>query len=395
MKTNRPLRVLQVIGVLSVGGAESWLLALLRHWSQTGAAAVDFLLTGGKQSSYDKDVEALGGKIHYVRYGRGSIGSFMREFRRILRQGNYDAIHDHSDFASGWHFLLGSGVLPPVRVMHIHNTRNQFRINYERTAARRLSGRLGRALASRLATHVCGTSAQVLREYGYEPGKPGRPHVTVLHCGFEIAMFYGPRADDRASVLHEFGFGKTAKLLFHAGRLDYQFESNHHRNHKNTWLVVEIAREAARRDSEIALLIAGAGDRQRAQIEERIATWGLANRLRLIGVRSDIGRLMRAADIVLFPSKEEGLGMVAVEAQAAGTPVLTSTAVSREACIIPELFHALPLDKPLAIWTETLFQILNAPRLDTVACCSAVEASPFSIANSARLLEAVYGSGER
>jgi hypothetical protein len=56
-----------------------------------------------------------------------------------------------------------------------------------------------------------------------------------------------------------------------------QFESNHHRNHKNIWLVVEIAREAARRDSEIALLIAGAGDRQRAQIEERIATWGLAN----------------------------------------------------------------------------------------------------------------------
>ena len=277
--------------------------------------------------------------------------------------------------------------------MHIHNTRNQFRMNYERTAARRLSGRLGGALAYHLATHVCGTSARALREYGYEPGRPGHPRIAVLHCGFDTAMFNGPRANDRASVLHEFGFGKTAKVLFHAGRLDYQFESNHHRNHKNTWLVVEIAREAARQDSEIALLIAGAGDRQRVQIEETIATWGLADRFRLIGVRSDIGRLMRAADIVLFPSMEEGLGMVAVEAQAAGTPVLTSTAVPREACVIPELFHALPLDMPVTIWTETLFQILTAPRPDTAACCAAVEASPFSIAISARSLEAVYGSG--
>jgi len=395
MSTKRPLRVLQVMGVLSVGGAENWLLALLRHWSQTGAVELEFLLTGGKPGFYDSEVESLGGKIHYVQYSRGHGGSFTREFRRILSQGGYDAIHDHSDYASGWHFLLGSGVLPPVRVMHIHNTRNQFRINYERTAVRRLSGQLGKAFASHLATHVCGTSAKALREYGYEPGRTGPPRISVLHCGFDTPMFNGPRVDDRASVLHEFGFGKTAKLLFHAGRLDYQFESNHHRNHKNTWLVVEIAREAARRDSNIALLIAGAGDKQRAQIGERIATWGLAERLRLIGVRSDIGRLMRAADIVLFPSMEEGLGMVAVEAQAAGTPVLVSTTVPREACIIPELFHALPLDEPLTSWTEKLFRILNASRPDTARCSAAVEASPFSIANSARSLEAIYGGGER
>ena len=76
MNPKRPLRVLQVISVLSVGGAESWLLALLRHWSQTGAAELDFLLTGGKPSFYDKDVEALGSKIHYVTI-------WSREYRRF------------------------------------------------------------------------------------------------------------------------------------------------------------------------------------------------------------------------------------------------------------------------------------------------------------------------
>ena len=58
-------------------------------------------------------------------------------------------------------------------------------------------------------------------------------------------------------------------------------------------------------------------------METRISEWGLSDMLRFIGVRSDIPRLMRAADVLLFPSVDEGLGMVAVEAQAAGLPVLS------------------------------------------------------------------------
>lgn len=390
MKTNRPLRVLEVVGTLSVGGAETWLIELLRYWSRSGTIEMDFLLTSGKPGVLDDEVKALGARIHYLQYGRRNLVAFMRGFRRILREGRYDAIHDHSDYASGWHFLFGLGLLPPVRVMHIHNTLNQFHINYERTAARRLTARIGKAFAARVATHVCGTSEKVVREYGYDPGRPGPPHASVLHCGFDIGAFNGPRADDRASVLREFGFGERAKLLFHAGRLDYQLEINHPRNHKNTYLVLEIAREAARRNPDVALLLAGAGDKQRAQMEKRIADWGLSDRLHPIGVRSDVGRLMRAADLILFPSKDEGLGMVAVEAQAAATPVLTSTAVPREACINPALYHALPLSDPVETWAETALRIVAAPRPRVDECRAIAEASPFSITNSARALEAVY-----
>ncbi|MBU6297929.1 MAG: glycosyltransferase [Alphaproteobacteria bacterium] len=387
------MRVLQVIGTLSVGGAESWLIEVLRYWSKSGAVKMDFLLTSGKPGVLDDEIIAQGGRVRYLQYCRRNLGTFARQFRRILREGGYDAIHDHSDYASGWHFLFGIGLLPPVRVMHIHNTRNQFRINYERTAARRLSGWMGRAFAAHLATHVCGTSENVLREYGYDLETPGRPHASVLHCGVDVAAFNGPRAEDRASVLREFSLGEATTLLFHAGRLDYQLEANHPHNHKNTWLVIEIAREALRHSPHIALLVAGAGDRQRAQMEELIAAWGLSNKLRLIGVRRDMARLMRAADIVLFPSTEEGLGMVAVEAQVAGTPVLTSTTVPREACINPKLYHALPLSEPVEAWAKATLGISAASKLCVEECRAIAEASPFSIANSARALESVYGAG--
>lgn len=394
MNKNRKLRLLQIVGTLSVGGAETWLLELLRYWSASGAVEMDFLLTSGTSGVLDGEVKALGGTVHYLQYSRKNLGAFVRGFRHILREGGYDALHDHSDYASGWHFLFGLGVLPPVRVMHIHNTINQFRMNYETTLARRLSACIGRALASRLATHVCGTSSTVLSEYGFERGQPGKPYASVLHCGFDINTFNGPHAEDRASVLREFNLGETTTLLFHAGRLDRQLVSNHPRNHKNTWLVIEIAREVLRFDPHLVLLVAGSGEAQRAQIEAKITEWGLADRIRLIGVRRDIPRLMRASDLVLFPSVEEGLGMVAVEAQAAGTPILASTAVPNEACINPALYHALPLEEPVDVWVSNVLRIVAAPRPCIEESRKIAESSSFSIRNSAYALETIYREGQ-
>src|SRR5947209_16132756 len=102
--------------------------------------------------------------------------------------------------------------------------------------------------------------------------------------------------------------------------------------------------------------MAGAGEQARRELECQIECWGLKDKLRLIGVRMDIARLMRASDVLFFPSRQEGLGMVAVEAQATGMPVLASTAVPRECVVIPELYDALPLGEPIELWAEALLR---------------------------------------
>ena len=82
--------------------------------------------------------------------------------------------------------------------------------------------------------------------------------------------------------------------------------------------------------------------------------------------------------------------MVAVEAQAAGLPVLASTAVPRECIVVPDLYNALPLAEPIELWADTLLEIINKPRLARDQYRSALELSPFSIATSARRLEQIY-----
>jgi hypothetical protein len=182
-----PVKVLQVIDTLGVGGAETWLLEVLRLWSGSGAGQLDFLITSGKRGIFDEEAQQLGAKIYYLRYGRTRLLRFANEFRRIVRDGKYHAIHDHQDFASGWHFLMGAGLLPDTRLTHVHNPAYQIRNNYGVTFSRRVAARIGKALVARYSTHITGTSRQVLTEYGFDT--PRFHKVPKLHCIADLILY--------------------------------------------------------------------------------------------------------------------------------------------------------------------------------------------------------------
>jgi glycosyltransferase involved in cell wall biosynthesis len=71
------------------------------------------------------------------------------------------------------------------------------------------------------------------------------------------------------------------------------------------------------------LWIAGAGP-ERAALEQRLSALGLGERTRLLGQREDVPRLLAACDVFVLPSRREGLGVAALEAMAAGRPVVAS-----------------------------------------------------------------------
>src|SRR6266481_4540219 len=111
-------KVLHVVDTLGMGGAETWLMELLRLWQREGSdrPQMDFLRTSGNPGIFDEEARALGAGVFYHRYGRSNIISFCRGLRQILARGRYSAIHDHQGYVSGWHFLMRAGLLPPVLI---------------------------------------------------------------------------------------------------------------------------------------------------------------------------------------------------------------------------------------------------------------------------------------
>jgi glycosyltransferase involved in cell wall biosynthesis len=63
----------------------------------------------------------------------------------------------------------------------------------------------------------------------------------------------------------------------------------------------------------------------RDALEEQARTLGVCDRVRFMGFSSDIGLLLRAADVIALPSLWEGLSISLLEAMAAGKPIVTTS----------------------------------------------------------------------
>jgi glycosyltransferase involved in cell wall biosynthesis len=382
------LRVLQVFSILGMGGAETWLVSLLKHFKEVNSelpfqVKFDICLTSGRKGEFDEEVTSLGSKLYYLPYSRRTLLSFIKGFRQLLSNGKYHVIHHHQDYTAGLHFLLGKGYLPPLRIVHVHNPYNVHIANYTTNFLRKQTIAAGKYLVSCLATHIMGTSRQILTEYGFDNPSFSNIRRGSAHCGFDIDRFQGDYNSFHQSICREFNWELSSKIVLFVGRLD----TDH--NQKNPLFALEVARSCANIDSNIKCLIVGGG-REKSTFKQKIKGWGLDNSIRVLGIRSDIPRLMIGADLLLFPSIGEGLGMVAVEAQSAGLRVLASTAVPRECVVIPSLVDFKDLSDGVRSWADTVLNLIYFPRHSSYECLNALKTSPFSIENSALNLLQLY-----
>ncbi len=172
---------------------------------------------------------------------------------------------------------------------------------------------------------ACGPGvARALGEHGV------RVRATVVN-----GVAPAPPAADRAAVARELELPAEAPLLVAPGRLVEQ------KNH-------ELALEALERVPGAALAILGEGP-LRTGLEEHARRNGLAGRVALPGVRRDARAIMGAADAIVLPSRWEGLPLVALEALAAGRPIVATSVRGlrellddeRTALLVPEDAEAL------------------------------------------------------
>lgn len=390
---NAVIRVLFVLSNFGIGGAEVWLIALLRYFRQSAAELgvvieADVFLTNGDRDKLDGEAEALGARLIYAKYSRKTMGSFIAKWRRTIKEGHYDVIHDHQEFTAGWHLLFGIGLLPPIRIVHLHNPMSH-QESYGTGPVRRASIYLGNYWVARYATHLLSTSRQLITEQGFDNLRAAR-HLKkmALYCGFDPSRFMLNSTVTHAQFRYQFGLSLEAKVMLFVGRLDSNMDES--QNQKNPAFCLEVARECARRDSHFTCLLAGGGEAMRERLQERVQSWGLANRILLLGPRQDVPELMAGADLLLFPSFSEGLGMVAVEAQAAGLPVIASDGVPKECRVVEDMVNFLPLSAGVEYWADKVMEKLNQQKFDIVQANLKVAASPFAIANSAKLLLAIY-----
>lgn len=145
-----------------------------------------------------------------------------------------------------------------------------------------------------------------------------------------------PPPADRPALAAEWGIPVERPLLVTVGRLVHQ------KNHS-------LALRALAQVPDASLAIVGEGP-LRNELEAEAERLGVSARVLFAGVRADARSIMGAADAVVLCSRWEGLPLVALEALAAGTPlVATDVRGLRELLVDGETALLVPHDDPLAL----------------------------------------------
>ena len=95
----------------------------------------------------------------------------------------------------------------------------------------------------------------------------------------------------------------------------------------------------------------------REEIEQLVISLDLKEKVKFFGLRKDIGDLLQAVDIFVFPSIYEGLGISLIEAQISGLPCIVSNAIQDEAIITDNVIKLEITDKSAEEWVSNILNI--------------------------------------
>ena len=222
-------------------------------------------------------------------------------------------------------------------------------------------------------------SHQALEDLFYQT-KTTEQRWQLLLCGVNLKPFKDETNSQQVRV--ELGIPSDAFVIGHVARFHPQ---------KNHQYVMDIAAEVAKREPKMRLLLVGEGELI-TDIKQKVIQMGLTDKVIFAGIRSDIARLMMGAmDAFVFPSLYEGLGLVLIEAQAAGLPCILSDVIPEEADVVKPLMKRMSLLQPAYSWAEAILAIRKTEKSITQQqALKYIEESSFNIQNSLKYLENLY-----
>jgi glycosyltransferase involved in cell wall biosynthesis len=373
--SERPVRVLHSVGHLLRGGIEKWLYQTLPPQLSSDCEHHVLVRTASDEpftaAFRDAGIPVLACPNYKNPF------RYAADLKKLVEEhGPYDILHVHGSSFSGLLTLaLAKRVGIPRTIIHSHNDvrphledRNvaySIYVTGVRMAYRSLADR-GLAASVRAAESMFGE--------GWKEDRRWR----LLYYGVDSKPFDAPRDPNLRARL---GIPSGAFVLGHVGRFHEQ---------KNHAFLIEIVDAARKSRPEVHCLLIGDGP-LREEIQADIRSRGLQSHFTFVADTMSVSDYMIGAmDCFVFPSRYEGLGLVVVEAQAAGLPCIISDRVPMEAIVDDDLVHVLSLEKTPDEWAHAVLETGWRKRVDHAAAMARVKNSRFDLDHCIDALHELY-----
>ena len=325
----KKIKVVHLLGQLDIGGIESWLFDFAIETS--GSIQHTFIVDKSHKGFYEDALLAMDCKIIHIPSYKKPL-KYLAALFSVFRNNKYDVCHSHVSFNNGFVAYIAKRCGIARIISHAHSDRTLYYQNAGPIKRIEISFKI--LLAKRYSTCCVAVSEDSARCHY----KTGAPVVNIIPCGKDFHRLVSAAP---TSLKHDLGIAESTFVLGTVGRMESV------KNHK---FLLEILSQY--RDQDVCLLIVGEGS-LRKDLHKRAVERGLADKVILTGARNDALLILRdVMDVFLFPSLHEGLGLAAIEAQAAGLPVIASLHVPRLIDVTERISHQSLSD--LCAWTSEI-----------------------------------------
>lgn len=333
-----PIRVLHILQRMEAGGTQALLMNIYRKIDRS-KVQFDFLVVYREKQFYDDEIEKMGGRVYKLSFREDlNLHKFQNDLTKFFKQHHeYRIVHCHA-YTIGYFCLKAAkkaGI--PIRIAHSHNNETVHDIKY-------LPKLFMQKMFTIYATDLFACSDEA-GKYLFKD-KP----FQVLKNAIDSRIFIA-NTEIRREIRKELEL-ENKFVVGHVGRFHPQ---------KNHDFLIDVFAEIKSKRQDAELILVGTGPLEE-RIQKKIANNGLLNCVHFLGNRKDMNRIYQAMDVFVFPSLFEGLGIVAIEAQAAGIPIVCSEGLPPETDITP-IYRKLKLSEGTEKWADAaikMSQSLNA-----------------------------------
>lgn len=333
------IRVLHVLGKMNMAGIETFIMNIYRNIDRN-KCQFDFLIHSNTPGDYDDEIKALGGYIFYITPRGKSLRQNKKDLDNFFRSNpQYQIVHQHVSslsYIKPLQMAKKNGV--KIRIIHAHSTRAENKMHH-------ILHRINSMSIHKIATHYF-TCSDIAGKWLY--GKSQVPMNKVMHINnaIDISKFVFNN-NIRQKVRQEYQL--TNKFVIgHVGRFDLA---------KNHDFIVDIFHEVHKKNKSSILMLVGKGN-LRNMMMQKVEGLGLSNSVRFVEGSKEVYSLMQAMDIFLFPSIFEGLGIVLVEAQAAGLKCIVSNNVPTKIKMTQNI-EFIALEEGEKFWADQVLKYDN------------------------------------
>lgn len=331
------MRVLEAFGEpISHGGQESFVMNVVQNMNLNGLQ-IDFLTPYYcDNEEYRKKISSLGGKIFELKkeFRPGKSRLYLRgAINKFFQQNEYDVVHVHSGSTSMLTIYAYYAKKYGVKKVIVHSHASAEKITLRGKVLRQCCG----FYMKNNVDKYCACS-KLAGEAKFLPDR----EVCIIKNGIDLTKFSFDEKK-RIVIRKVFGISDNTFVVGHVGRFCYE------KNHK---FLLEIFRALLNFNSNSLLLLIGTGELEQL-LKDKAKEMRISKKVKFIGAVNNVSDYMQAMDCFVFPSKFEGLGMVAIEAQAMSLPCFLSNVIPKEVAIT-DLVKFIPLSRSPQEWAKEI-----------------------------------------